>query len=251
MTTSKSASSNLRQHLRIVVSLQQGMETMLRSDRPDNAWKYAGYKQFARKYMQVVSLVGAEIQLPPVLDYYDLEKIPDATSTIAIQQKEVFESIYANVSLLRAFLETEADVLSNEILSLRDFFQSRLRSAIFDAPERERAVQDAVEQLLIGRGLQKGQDYDREVGRVKLSVKESVPDFVVWQASIAIEVKLIKTAERVRRVIDEISADVAAYSKRYHHMLFLVYDIGHIRDELEFRHDLENVPNVSVLIVKH
>jgi hypothetical protein len=51
--------------------------------------------------------------------------------------------------------------------------------------------------------------------------------------------------------VDEINADIAAYSKQYRSLLFLVYDMGHIRDELEFRRDLEHNRNVFVIVVKH
>ena len=67
--------------------------------------------------------------------------------------------------------------------------------------------------------LQKGQDYDREVGRVKVSTKEVVPDFILLKLSLALEVKLIKTSTRVREVVDEINADIAAYSKVYRTIL--------------------------------
>lgn len=104
---------------------------------------------------------------------------------------------------------------------------------------------------MIGRGLLKGQDYDREVGRVKMSVKELVPAFILLRLSLALEVKLVNSQARVKDVVDEINADIAAYSKQYRNLFFLVYDTGHVRDESEFRHDLEQTRNVSVLIVKH
>ena len=167
------------------------------------------------------------------------------------QQKQLFDSVYANVSMLRAVLEGKIGVVEDQTSALRDFFQARLRSAIFRVPELEREIQDAVEQLLIGRGMQKGQDYDREVGRVKVSAKEVVPDLIVPPLSLAIEVKLIKTSGRVREAVDEINADIAAYSIKYRQLLFLVYDLGCIRDEIEFRHDLEKVGNVDVLVIKH
>lgn len=135
--------------------------------------------------------------------------------------------------------------------ALRDFFLTRLRSAIFRVPEVERDVQDSVEQLLIGRGMQKGQDYDREVGRVKISVKEVVPDFIVPKLQLAMEIKLIKTLARVREVVDEINADIRAYSSAYRQIMFLVYDLGYIRDEIEFRHGLEKGGNVDILVIKH
>ena len=169
---------------------------------------------------------------------------------MAFQQKEIFEGVHANVSLLKSFLENKIGVIEDETAAIRDFFQAKLRSAIFRTPESEREVQDAVEQLLIGRGLQKGQEYDREVGRVKVSSKEAVPDFILHRLPLAIELKLIKSTGRIREVVDEINADVAAYSKRYRSLLFIVYDLGCIRDEIEFRHDLEVAGNVAVVIVK-
>ena len=47
----------------------------------------------------------------------------------------------------------------------------------------------------------------------------------------AIEVKLCNSKARVKRIIDEISADVPAYRKRFHPILFIIYDMGFIRNE--------------------
>lgn len=240
----------LREYLLWAVALQRSMEVALQGEDPANIWKHGGYKQFARKYDQILTEVAANVKLPPILDRYNLDKIPGAGDTVAFQQKEIFEGVYANVSLLRSLLEGKIGIIENETIALRDFIQSRLRSAIFRPPEIEREVQDAIEQLLIGRGLQKGQDYDREIGRVKISVKEVVPDFVMLRLSLAIEVKLVKTAARVKEIVDEINADIAAYSKRYTSLMFIVYDLGYIRDEVELRHDLETQGNVAILVVK-
>lgn len=40
-----------------------------------------------------------------------------------------------------------------------------LRTVIFDKPQKEIEVQNAIEALLLGRGLNKGIDYDRESGK--------------------------------------------------------------------------------------
>lgn len=242
---------SIREYLKWAIALQAAMETALRAESPTNVWKHSGYKQFARKYMHVLTEISKHIQLPPLLDTYDIEKMRDSGSTIAHQQKDVFENVYANVSLLRSTLESRLGVVEDKIENLLDFFRSRLRSAVLRTPEQERDVQDAIEQLFIGRGLQKGQDYDRETGRVKVSGKESIPDFVMPPLSLALEVKLIKTDSRVREVVDEINADIPAYSKGYRRQLFLIYDLGHIRDEVEFRHGLENAGSIDVLVVKH
>ena len=182
---------------------------------------------------------------------FDVEKIPGGGSTLAFQQKEIFESVFANASILKGILESKIGVVEDEISALQDFFQARLRSAVFVSPNKERDIQNAVEQLLIGRGFQKGEDYDRERGRVKVSSKEVVPDFILMKLGLAIEVKLVSKSERIGAVIDEINADIGSYCKQYRSLLFIVYDTGYIRDEIEFRRDLEHAPNVSVIVVKH
>lgn len=245
-----SSKDALREWLRWADALLRSMEVSLRGEDPSNVWKYGGYKQFARKYNQIISEVAKKVALPPIFDMFDLEKIKGGGDTVAYQQKEVFEAVHANVSLLKSFLEGQLGVVEDQTSALRDFLQARLRSAVFRPPEKERDVQDAVEQLLIGRGLLKGQDYDREVGRIKVSAKEVIPDFVLLPLGLAIEVKLVTSSSRMKEVIDEVNADIAAYSKGYRSLFFLVYDTGYIRDELEFRKDLERNGNVSVIVVK-
>lgn len=93
--------------------------------------------------------------------------------------------------------------------------------------------------------------YDRETGRVKTSGKECVPDFVFMDLKLCLEVKLIKTIEALKATIDEINADIRTYGKHYERQVYVVYDLGLIRDEAEFKHDLENPLGVTVLIVKH
>jgi hypothetical protein len=243
--------NQIRQFIKWTDALMRAMDQAVRVDDPHGLWKHAGFKQFARKYNDLVSLISKGVPLPPLLDIYKLDAIRGNADTLPFQRKEIFDGVYANLSLLKGILENELGVVDDETSALRDFFQARLRSAMLHDPQKEVDVQDAVETLLIGRGLQKGVDYDREVGRVKVSLKEVIPDFVVPKLSLAIEIKLIKTQNRVREVIDETNADVAAYSKNYRSLMFIMYDLGHIRDEIEFKQDLEDPGNVAVLVVKH
>jgi hypothetical protein len=241
----------LRVFLGWTVALQRAMDSAVRYDNPDSIWKYGGFRNFAHKYSQILQAVRQKVTLPPILDEYIVANIRGVADTIVPQQKEIFDGVYANVSVLRATLEGMIGLVEDKTTALNDFLHARLRSAMHEVPEQERDVQNAIEDLLIGRGLQKGQDYDREVGRVKISAKEVVPDFVFPPLSLALEVKLIKTPDRVRKVIDEINADTVAYSSRYRQITFVVYDLGHIRDETEFRRDLESTGTVIVIIVKH
>jgi hypothetical protein len=99
--------------------------------------------------------------------------------------------------------------------------------------------------------MAKGTDYDRETGRVKNSGKESIPDFIFPVLNLCLEAKLSKTLENRRAIVDELNADIRAYAKLYDRQIYVIYDLGTIRDETEFKRDLENAPGVAVLIVKH
>jgi hypothetical protein len=99
--------------------------------------------------------------------------------------------------------------------------------------------------------MEKGTDYDRETGRVKTSGKESVPDFVFPNLKLCLEAKLSKSLDKLRAIVDEINADIRAYATRYERQFYIVYDLGTIRDEAEFKRGLEDAPGVSVVVVKH
>lgn len=53
-------------------------------------------------------------------------------------------------------------------------------------------------------------------------------------------------------MIEEINADITAYSKEYKRQIYVIYDLGVIRDEVEFKRDIENAKDdIKVIIVKH
>lgn len=51
-------------------------------------------------------------------------------------------------------------------------------------------------------------------------------------------------------MIDEINNDIIGYGGWYDRCLFVVYDLGFIRDIAQLSRDIEGNPNVHVLIVK-
>jgi hypothetical protein len=78
-----------------------------------------------------------------------------------------------------------------------------------------------------------------------------VPDFLFARLGLALEVKLLREHARLGPLIDEINADIRAYSKSYSRLMFVVYDLGIIRDEVQFRADLEAENAVALVVVKH
>ncbi len=240
----------LRTYLNQAKALEESVKFIYEKDE-DNIWRFGSYKTFMRKYNTLAQLVSKELDGTDLLDYYNIEKIKDSFSTVASAQKNFFDSILANISILRSLLENELDMKSDEIKNLKNFLKNNIRKVIFEKPEDEYKIQDSIEQLLIGKGFSKGIDYDREVGRVKVSVKEVIPDFIFPRLDLALEVKFCKDKNKSKRLVDEINADIQSYSKEYANLMFVIYDLGNIRDEIEFKNDLDNQSNISVIIVKH
>jgi len=241
----------VKEFLAYTNAIIDSMEAILKSENPENAWRFSNYYVYMRKYNELLEKISKHIKIEAVLDYFDLKKTPSPYNTIAIQQKVFFSAVHANLLILKAYLENLIDLKKNEISDLTNFLQANSRKAMLKLPAREKDIQDVIEGLLIGKGLVKGIDYDRETGRVKVSIKESIPDFIFSKLNLALEVKLSNSKARSKEIVDEINADTQAYSKKYSNLLFLVYDLGFIRDEEEFKHDIDNKKNINVIVVKH
>lgn len=170
--------------------------------------------------------------------------------TITINNR--FESING-ITPERINLNKGTDTtLPDDILGFfEDMFRTKLRAIIFSRPTKETNVQDAIETLFIGNGWTKGINYDRETGKVLFSGKEYIPDFIIPGQNMCIEVKLLREGKK-SEIIEQINSDITGYGKKYSKQLFLVYDLGVIRDEKEFKRDIENSDNaIRVVIIKH
>lgn len=232
-------------------ALEDAMKFIYRTSDSNDNFPFSNYKIFMRKYNDIALKVFKEVNEEVIFDIYDLDKVQDWGNTIKPQQKMYFDMVLGNVALLRSSIENKLDMKNEGILNLINFFNSSLRKAVLHDPENEIYIQDTVEQLLIGKGFAKGIDYDREVGRIKVSIKEYKPDFIFLKLDLALEIKISKTKSKSKEIVDEINADIQAYGKRYSQLLFLIYDVGTIRDEEEFKNDIDNKDNIQLVIVKH
>lgn len=212
--------------------------------------RYASYKDMAGMYNDFAERAKTLLREGTAFYTFNLDIISDWGDTVWPTQKRILEQVLLSTRLLISSIEGSMDFVEDEFDNIENFFQSRLRSVVFRCPEKEVQVQDAIETLLIGRGLSKGADYDRESGKFEFSGKEYIPDFIIPKMQLCIEVKLLKEGRR-SKMIEEISADITAYKKAYQRQLYVVYDLGVIRDEAEFKRDIEMVEGVKVVIVKH
>ncbi len=243
----------LKQLLGNATALLQAMRYSATTATGDmaNVGNFSSYKMFLRKYDALAREAAPLLPPTTMLDFIKLENIRGSGDTVWPVQKELFELAYSNTALLKSLLEGAIGYAADETQNLRDFIQANLRRAVFSEPEKELEIQNAIESLIVGRGMAKGLDYDRETGRVKTSGKESVPDFIFPNLGLCLEVKLSKSVDKLRAIVDEINADIRAYSTKYERQFYVVYDLGVIRDEGEFKQGLEDAPGVSVIVVKH
>lgn len=218
-------------------------------DTPETG-RYSSFSDMAHMYNDFADRAKKLLKVETVIYTFNLENMPSFGDSVWPVQKKILEQVLVCAKILYSSLEVNTDFANDEFDNLENFISSRLRTVIFNKPKNEIEVQNAIESLLLGRGLNKGIDYDRESGKFEFSGKEYIPDFIIPKLQLCIEVKLLRE-NRKSQVIEQISADITAYGKQYQRQLFVVYDLGFIQNVEEFRRDIENTGNVKVIIVKH
>ena len=145
------------------------------------------------------------------------------------------------------YTKRESGTEASLVLSVLNLAEHQLRKVIREKPDNERQVQDAFENLLIGATI----PYGREVDRIEYSSKTYTPDFSLPKINSAVELKLCSRSEREKELPEEINDDILAYQTKYQNLLFVVYDLGYIRDKERFCGSFEKHDNVTVRVVKH
>ncbi len=212
--------------------------------------RYSSYKDMACIYNDLAEQVKHVLKVSSMLYTFNIADIPGYGNAVWGVEKKILEQVLISAKMLLASLEGSIDFVDDEFDNIENFFSSRLRTVIFNKPDKEIEVQNAIESLLLGRGLSKGTDYDRESGKFEFSGKEYIPDFIISKLNLCIEVKLLRGG-RKSKIIEEISSDITAYQKVYQRQLYIVYDLGVIQNEVEFKGDIEKFEGVRVIIIKH
>jgi hypothetical protein len=136
---------------------------------------------------------------------------------------------------------------TSAILKVINLAETKLRKVVRDKPSREIAIQDAFEALLIGAEI----PFSRETDRIEYSSKTYTPDFTMGKLDLVTEIKLCGREGREKEIIAEINDDILAYRTKYGNLLFVVYDLGFIRDTDRFGRSLEEHETVMVRVIKH
>ncbi len=136
---------------------------------------------------------------------------------------------------------------SSAIVKVLNLADAKLRKVIREKPSKEKDVQDAFENLLIGAEI----PYSREMDRIEYSSKTYVPDFTMPKIDLATEIKFCNREDREKEIIAEINDDILAYGTKYGNLIFIIYDLGFIRDAERFAKSFEERESVLVRVVKH
>lgn len=134
---------------------------------------------------------------------------------------------------------------TGDLMKVLSLSEHKLRKVIRTKPEREKEIQDLFENLLIGADI----NYQKEGPHIGYSSKEYIPDFSFGSIDLAVEIKLCKTEEKT--FIQQINDDILAYKTKFNNLLFIIYDLGVIRDVDTFKQSFEETENVIVHVIKH
>ena len=244
-----------RKALKILIQkakdIKKTMEQIYNNIGGKIGFNYSSCNDFARHYQNIVEESKKYIHLPGIYNSYDTSKLKNVYDMTGIEQMTLFQSVLTSVRLLIATLEENYDYVEDELNSLENFISSKMRLMFTSIPNDEKEVQDNLERLFIGNNMNKGVDYDRETGKFNFSGREYIPDFIIPNLKCCLEVKLLKEKNKKSKIIEEINADITAYSKAYNEIVFIIYDIGVINDVIEFKRDIESSGNIKVIVIKH
>jgi hypothetical protein len=208
---------------------------------------YAGYPYYVDEYNLLLVLTSqADPEVTRYFPQIDLGKARNPADVPGPMWKSYAELAAVKLNSLASYLQSKLGTKRQEYEQIIDLVNVNLRPAIYDDPKHEREIQNALETIFRARAL----DFRREKDSVPYSTKRYIPDFTFNRIGLAVEVKLCKDKDREKDMIAEINDDIVGYGGRYDRCLFVVYDLGFIRDVAQFSGDIEANPNIHVLIVK-
>lgn len=160
-----------------------------------NFYDYGGYPVFIEQYneyrKQTIELFGEEAQVlfPPLL--------PNDWTTPAEEQGIMWRTHLQRVGerlvSLAIYLESKLGDTEERVQAIIDLIEAYLRPSIYNDPEKEEVIQNALENIFRVRSLQ----YRREKEHIPYSSKTFVPDFTFDPLHLVVEPNFaIETARK-------------------------------------------------------
>lgn len=140
---------------------------------------------------------------------------------------------------------TSVSPSTNNFIKILKLGETKLRKLIRTEPAVEREIQDKYEDLLTGADI----NYSREYPHIEYSSKQYIPNFSFVEFDLVVELKLCRRDEK--KLIVQLNDDIVAYKTKFTNIIFIIYDLGSIRDVDLFKSSFEKQENVFVQIIKH
>lgn len=130
---------------------------------------------------------------------------------------------------------------------LSKMLESDLPEYLKKLPQDEEELKDAVYDLCrqLDPSITREQLREYYLGVYKI-------DFVLWDGSVGLEVKLIKHKSQLQKVLTEVVSHIPAFSNMFLHVIFLFYGIDEAIDNAdEIKKSIEaKGDNITMLAVK-
>lgn len=141
--------------------------------------------------------------------------------------------------------DTDSAPKTSELITIINLGEKKLRKVIREEPTKEREVQDKFEDLLLANDL----EFAKEFPHIMYSSKKYIPDFSFEKLNLSVEIKLCKNDEKA--LIAQLNDDILAYRTKFKNILFIIYDLGNIRDIDNFKRSFNTYDDVIIQIIKH
>jgi hypothetical protein len=178
---------------------------------------------------------------------YEDTSIGMGTVIEEIRRGKIGKNVTSN--FMTVIPERPKNELTIEIFKVISLIENSLRKIIRDKPERESEINDSLEDLFIGAGLDGS--FSREKESIPYSNKKYIPDFVFDNIGAVVETKFVDKKGKDKEIVGQINDDIVAYKSRYPNLIFVVYDMGIIRNVDMFKNSIENQESVIVKVIKH
>jgi hypothetical protein len=131
---------------------------------------------------------------------------------------------------------------------LLNMLESDLPKYVTRIPQDEEELKDAVYDLCRQLDPNMAREQLREY---YLGVYEI--NFVFWDDSVGLEVKLVKHKSQLQKVLNEIVSHIPPFSNMFSHVIFVLYDVGEAIDNTdEIKKSIEGKgDNITMLVLKY
>lgn len=211
------------------------------------------FGQDSRYYLTIANLSWSETGTMFLRDYrnYDHEMEQRHNSAFVTQMNQAKGLLFAakdqleQCEISEVYEGKNTSTEASELIRIINLGEKKLRKLIRVVPEKEKEIQDRFEDLLLANDIA----YSREHPHIEYSSKKYIPDFSFPRINLAVEIKLCKNDEK--GLIAQLNDDILAYKTEFRNLLFIIYDLGQIRDIETFKNSFELDSDVIIQIIKH